>query len=101
MKPWLTFFALLASVALAGCGASRADFRRYETFAHKVESDNSVKLARQQRIDIDEALQAFFGTPDEPALPALDGVEIGKLMNLARLKLAAGPVGSDEHGNAR
>jgi mono/diheme cytochrome c family protein len=31
----------------------------------------------------------------------MEGVEIGKIMSLARLRLAAGPVGSDEHGNAR
>lgn len=101
MKLRFAVTTLLAAVVLAGCGGPSADFRRYETFAHKVESDNGIKFNRQQRQDIDETLQALFGTPDEPSLPALEGVEIGKTMNLARLKLAAGPVGSDEQGSPR
>lgn len=95
---WLGISGLLL---LAGCGGPSADFRRYETFAHKVQSDNSIKFTRQQRQEIDEALQALFGTPDEPNLPALEGADISKVMSVARLKLAAGPVGSDEEGNAR
>src|SRR5687768_18182134 len=51
----------------------------------------------------------MFGTPDEPAIPvltgagaeALDAVDLTPLFDLPRLKLAAGPVGSDELGNAR
>jgi mono/diheme cytochrome c family protein len=92
---------LLFLAALAGCGPPSVDFRRYETFAHKVQSENGVKFTPQQRQDIDETLQALFGTPDEPTLPAVEGIEIGKLMRVSRLKLAAGPVGSDQQGNAR
>src|SRR4029079_15094507 len=43
-------------------------------------------------------MQALFGTPDEPAFPAIEGVEPGKIVTVSRLKLAAGPVGSDEKG---
>jgi mono/diheme cytochrome c family protein len=101
MKLWSSLLTLLSVAALAGCGGSTADFRRYETFAHKVASENSITFTRPQRQDIDEALQALFGTPDEPVLPALDGADISKVMNVNRLSLAAGPVGSDEEGNAR
>jgi len=96
---WVTGLAALA--LLAGCGGPTADFRRYETFAHKIQTATEVKFSPQQRQDIDETLAALFGTPDEPALPAVEGVEIGKLINLERLKLAAGPVGSDEAGRPR
>src|SRR5690349_10958385 len=82
---------LLAFAVLAGCGAPVAEFRRYETYAHKVAT--SVGLDKgfnaTQRQDVDEVMQALFGTPDEPQLPAVEGTEIGKIMNMSRLKIAA------------
>jgi mono/diheme cytochrome c family protein len=93
----LAGLAVLAG--LAGCGAPNADFRRYETYAHKVASSVGVEFAESQRQDIDEALQALFGTPDEPSLPGVEGID--KVLNLTHLKLAAGRVGSDEQGNPR
>jgi len=92
---------LAAFAALAGCGGPRADFRRYETFAHKVATSVEVKFTPQQRQDIDETLAALFGSPDEPVFPAIEGIEPGKIASPSRLKLAAGPVGSDEQGNPR
>ena len=44
---------LLSAVALAGCGAPTADFRRYETFAHKVAAAQDFKFKEDQRRDID------------------------------------------------
>jgi mono/diheme cytochrome c family protein len=90
-------------VVIGGCGAPKADFRRYTTFAHKsAESAGLDKgFSRDQLQGIDEALQALFGTPDEPLLPAVEGIELGKIVNASHLKIAAGPVGSDEHGNPR
>ena len=95
--------ALGALAILAGCGAPTADFRRYETYAHKMALSAGMEkgFTATQRQDIDEAMQALFGTPDQPSLPAVDGVEIGKITSLSRLRLAAGPVGSDEQGNPR
>jgi mono/diheme cytochrome c family protein len=95
---WLT-----GLVAIAGCGAPKADFRRYTTFAHKAAEAAGLDkgFSRDQLQGIDEAMQALFGTPDAPLLPAVDGVELGKIVNLSHLKIAAGPVGSDEHGNPR
>jgi len=98
------FRVVLAALAvLAGCGAPVAEFRRYETYAHKVASSAGMEkgFTSAQRQDIDEAMQALFGTPDEPSLPAVEGIEVGKIASLSRLKLAAGPVGSDEQGNPR
>jgi mono/diheme cytochrome c family protein len=91
----------LIAAGLVGCGAPEVPFVRYETVAYKVEQEQQFTFTREERQDIDLALVTLFGTPDEPALPVLEGAEIGSLMSLARLKLAAGAVGSDERGNQR
>src|SRR5262245_4666838 len=94
---------LAGLVTIAGCGAPKADFRRYTTFAHKAAEAAGLDkgFSRDQLQGVDEAMQALFGTPDAPLLPAVDGVELGKIVNLSHLTIAAGPVGSDEHGNPR
>jgi mono/diheme cytochrome c family protein/type IV secretory pathway VirB2 component (pilin) len=92
---------LLSAVALAGCGAPTADFRRYETFAHKVAAAQDFKFKEDQRRDIDTVMQSLFGTPDAPFVPAVEGTEVSKIMSVSRLNLAAGPVGSDQQGNPR
>jgi hypothetical protein len=94
-------FSLVPLIALVGCGAPTADFRRYETFAHKVATSVELKFTAQQRQDIDETLEALFGTADEPVFPAIEGIEPGKIASVSRLKLAAASVGSDEQGNPR
>ena len=94
--PWL-----LSLAALAGCGAPDAKFLRYEAFARKIEQQNSITFSREQRANIDEVLQALYGTPDEPRLPALGDAPIGDVLDLSLLRMAAGPVGSDEQGNVR
>ena len=93
--------SLCTLAALAGCGSPAAEFRRYETFAHKVAQATELEFTPQQREDVDTLLQSFFGTPDEPVLPALEGVDVAAIMDLTKLELAAGPVGSDELGNPR
>jgi mono/diheme cytochrome c family protein len=93
----------LCCAALAGCGAPVAEFRRYDTYAHKMLPETKTSEERrhqnQQRQQVDEIQVALFGTPDDPRLPALEGVEFGKVVSPSRLKLSAGPVGSDEQGN--
>jgi mono/diheme cytochrome c family protein len=96
---WLLSLAALA--ALAGCGAPDAKFLRYEAFARKIEQQNSITFSREQRENIDEVLQALYGTPDEPRVPALGDAPIGDVLDLSLLQMAAGPVGSDEQGNVR
>ena len=51
-----------------------------------------------QLTEVDELLTASFGTPDDPIVPAVEGAE---LLDLHKLKMAAGPVGSDEDGSPR
>lgn len=95
---WLLLGAL---VMAAGCGSPDAKFLRYEVVAHKIEQVNDIKFSAKQRDNIDEVLQALYGTPDEPRVPALTDVPMSDVLDLSKLKLAAGPVGSDELGNVR
>jgi mono/diheme cytochrome c family protein len=101
MNVRFSWILLAALAVLAGCGSPDAPFRRYEVFAKKLELDNKIEFSSQQLQNVDEVMQALYGTPDEPALPALEGVEWDPVLDLNRLRLAAGPVGSDEQGNPR
>ena len=100
-------YLLLLPLAVAtlslvpGCGSPPAPFRRYETYARKVEKDNEMEFTREQRQSVDEIMIALFGTPDEPRLPALEGVDVAAVLDINKLQMAAGPVGSDELGNPR
>jgi mono/diheme cytochrome c family protein len=106
--------AVLAACA-AGCGSPAAEFRRYATYAHKMEKDTGIEdyeLSEAQLEEVDSLLAAMFGTPDEPAIPNLPthegsggdvllDADLSTLFDLPRLTMAAGPVGSDELGNPR
>jgi mono/diheme cytochrome c family protein len=103
----LPLAALLAVVALGGCGAPVAEFRRYETYARKQEKELGLDtktsailypFSAQYRQDVDDVLVALYGTPDAPTLPVLTEVDISQLVDINLLRLAAGPVGSDETG---
>lgn len=98
------FLLVLAAVCLAGCGSSAPPFRRYSTYMHRAELDTGVenfRLNSQVKRDVDDTLAALFGTPDEPALPSLEDVDVSQIVDIENLRIAAGPVGSDEFGNPR
>src|SRR5262245_32419095 len=92
---------LVVAAIAVGCGPPPAPFVRYETVAYKIEREQSIQFTSEQRQNFDETLQALFGNSDEPSLPVVEGVELGQIMSLSRLKLAAGRVGSDETGSPR
>lgn len=79
-----TLFVLAGLVALPGCGATPPAWFR----SNMVEATKQSLSAEQQK-QVSTILLAMFGTPDEPAVPAETGLD------LAKLKLAAGPVRSD------
>src|SRR3954464_444758 len=95
---WRLTLAVFSAAALAGCGAPEARFVEYATFAHQREKAAGYEqgFTREQRRDVDNVLAALYGTPDEPKLPA--NADIIKVLDLSKLKLAAGRVGSDESG---
>ena len=105
--PWRSvsgFLLVLAALFLAGCGSPAPQFRRYSTYMHRAELETGVenfRLSSQLKQDVDESLAAMFGTPDEPALPSLEDVDVSQVIDIENLKIAAGPVGSDEFGNPR
>ena len=100
---WIMMWVLLGcGLFAAGCGSPPPQFQRYVTFIHLTEKQvgGGFKFDKQQLQDLDEILAAQFGTPNEPLVPAVGDVEIGKLLKLNNLKVAAGGVGSDASGRA-
>ncbi len=88
----------------AGCGSPDAKFVRYSTFARVAEKAAGYEkqgFTEQQKQDVDNILAALYGSPDSPTLPALPNADITKVVDLSKLKLSAGPVGSDEAGRPR
>lgn len=75
---------LVAVVATTGCGATPPAWFR----SNMVEATKQKLTAEQER-QVATVLEVMFGTPDEPAAPAEAGLD------LAKLRLAAGPVRSD------
>jgi len=87
----------VATVALVGCGPSEVDFRGNLVFIQKqVKGDETFGEHHQQ--DVADILGLYFGTPDAPALPQLTGVELGKVVDLEKIKMSAGSVKSDKSG---
>lgn len=104
------WWMVLGWLVVSGCGSPQADFRRYETYAHKVVTSVGIpeepkerreweRWWREARQEVDEILQALFGTPDAPALPDVEGID--GVLRLSRLQMAAGPVSSDQDGRPR
>jgi mono/diheme cytochrome c family protein len=54
----------------------------------------SVDFTLEQKQDVADILTAMFGTPDDPHLPVVDGID--ELVDIDNLRMAAGPVGRDE-----
>ena len=85
---WWSLLAVFAA-ALAGCVQSESEPPKFRLDMTQVSANQLVPEHQQAIADI---LRAMFGTPDEPyALP-----ETG--LDLRKLKMAAGPVWSDEKG---
>jgi mono/diheme cytochrome c family protein len=95
---WLGLGALL----LAGCGgAPDPQFRTNEAYLVSLET-NSSPLPEDKRDDVKqnvkEVLIALFGTPDDPRFPTIDGIDTSSIVDVTKLKMAAGPVNSDIYG---
>jgi len=92
-------------VALSGCQSEPARFVQNMAYKHKQERANMggdecapTELSREVTQDVANILGALFGTPDAPKLPAMEGVELDKLLDQSSLDLAAGAVKSDQRG---
>jgi mono/diheme cytochrome c family protein len=94
--------------ALTGCHSQPAQFKQNAAYKLKVERANMggeegapSALSPAVTDDIGNILEALYGTPDHPKLPAVEGLEMEKLPNLRDLQAAAGPVLSDRTGAAQ
>ena len=85
-------------VAAVGCGANEPQFPVNRVYLKKQELAAQIDLTVQQRQDIVDTLEFLFGTPDDPRVPSLDGVDVGQVLQLDSLRSAAGRVGSDQAG---
>jgi len=73
--------------SLVGCSSSEPP-----AFVLNLEGRDPAEVSPMQRQTIAEMLERFFGTPDEPvAVPESE-------LDLDLLRMAAGPIGSDESG---
>ncbi|MFO0868224.1 MAG: cytochrome c [Pirellulales bacterium] len=95
---WPGLLAMICVGGLAGCGAPEAEFRGNLVYVRRREIEADTKIEPQQSADIANVLAAYFGTPDEPHLPRLPGVEIGALVDVDRVQMSAGRVASDKTG---
>ncbi len=71
----------------AGCNSPEAAFHFNAVYAHKQSG-----VTKSQAKNVKEILIAQFGTPDEPAIPALPDMDVSSVISLDRLKMSAGPV---------
>lgn len=99
---------LLTAGFLAGCSSDAASFKQNAAYKLKMERANlgsdegaPTELSAAVTSDIGNILEALFGTPDAPRLPAVEGIELEKVADLKALQSAAGPVASDNTGVAQ
>ncbi len=83
--------------ALLGCSSEPAKFELNQVAIRKAELALEAKFDHKYQVEpIAQILERTFGTPDEPKVPELDGIE--EVLDLELLQMAAGPYGSDEEG---
>ncbi len=105
MKPSSSLFALtplptaligLLTLVSVGCDAPQATYDLDFVYMRKREKQ-ATDFTPEQKQDVADILTAMFGTPDQPHVPAI----MGDLVDVNRIALAAGAVGSDEQGQPR
>lgn len=90
---------LLALLILcSGCGGPETAFRLNAVYLKKQEAAAHTELTPQQKQDLVDLLATLFGTPDDPRVPQLPDREFDRLLPVDKLRIAAGPIGSDQQG---
>src|SRR5262245_22555690 len=87
MGRWILGCLALAALAMAGCGKRDAPH-----FSLNMVAIADAQVQEEQQQTLANVLEALYGTPDEPFVLAESGLDLKKL------KVAAGPVRSDEFG---
>lgn len=93
---------LWAALFMSGCGRPEAHFRlNMAYFTKQGEEASESGFTLEQKQDVTDILAAMFGTPDEPFLPTAGDSRIDEIVDIRRLHMAAGSVGSSEDGTAK
>lgn len=95
---WASPTLLTCALLLVGCGAPVAKFEPNLVFRKRQEKTAGQDFTPKQTSDLQAALAGYFGTPDEPHAPLLADLDSSTVINEGKLKLAAGPVKSDQDG---
>lgn len=95
---WVVTLVALAIGGVAGCGSPVAEFRPNVGFQLKTEAEAEAQLTSGQQENIATILEGLFGTPDDPQIPEVPGVEMAQLLDETALKMAGGAVAVDEDG---
>jgi mono/diheme cytochrome c family protein len=98
-RAWWPCLLMVATLCLTGCGQPTASYSLNQVYLRKQEHDqmNGDRVPATQVKDLANVLTALYGTPDDPHMPP--GVEgIDTVLNMTRVKAAAGRVASDEYG---
>ncbi|MFV1965137.1 MAG: cytochrome c [Pirellulaceae bacterium] len=93
--------AVLFSFALAcstGCFAPDPAFTVNGVHLLKWEREFNETFTEGRRSELDQISRELFGSPDEPRIPRFTPVDVSAAVSIERLKMAAGPVASDEEG---
>lgn len=88
---------ILALIVLTGCDAPINEFPPNSLFVKRLEFTESLDLTEANE-DVHDALEDYFGTPDEPLWPKIAEITSPGLLKTERLSRAAGAVSSDEQG---
>lgn len=90
---------LLVGVGLlllsSGCGVEPQTFEINRLAAEVLAQENGVPMD-EAASDVRQILDEMFGTLNEPRIPDVAGIAAGEVVDVERLKRAAGPVYSDQ-----
>ncbi len=97
-RPWTATLLLL--IAVWGCDRPPDRFEVNRVFARNQKLARSLEefdtpQVSQRLGDIERVVTQYFGTPGEPLVPAVAGVDLHTLFELANLQLAAAPGNRD------
>ena len=101
----MLFFAA-ALLAIAGCGDQKVHFEpnlvymRRQAVAEELDDFQTESVKTRVR-DVQRVMTRLFGTPDEPRLPEIDGLDLRPILDLEMLRIAAGSGGQTGSGKQR
>ena len=94
---WL--LATMTLVGLTGC-KPETYFTYNAVFAHKQAQESDAEITRERESELADLMTAMFGTPDEPHVPPLGDVDVSQVMDINKIRFAAGEVGRDDQQRA-